>query len=430
MAGLARSSQKSIAQKSLHLLQYLLGDFHPRNFAIHLWDESEWAPEAGQFCRFTWRIHDPGLLRTLIASASEVSLGEAYIRGEFDIDGDLEAVFPLATYFINRHWSAKEKLHLAGLLLGLPYEKSQVHGIDLHGPLHSKPRDRQAISYHYDLSNDFYALWLDSNMVYSAAHFPTPYTSLEEAQKQKLDCLCRKLQLKAGERLLDIGCGWGGLIIHAAREYGVHATGITLSSQQLEFARQRIQRQGLSPRCEVQLLDYRDVNESGAFDKVVSIGMIEHVGEARLRTYFDHAFQLLRPGGVLLVSGIGRAGNRPAPQQRTFTDVYVFPDGELVPIGTTLDAAEKAGFEVREVENLREHYGLTVHHWLQRLEARAAEARAIAGELKYRIWRLYLAGSAYYFQSGKLDLYQTLLLKNGEGKNTSCPDSYSGRDVC
>jgi cyclopropane-fatty-acyl-phospholipid synthase len=417
MAELARSSPKPVAQKSLQLLQYLLGDFHPRNFAIQLWDGSVWTPEAGQFCRFTWRIHDPGLLRTLIASASEVSLGEAYIRGEFDIDGDLEAVFPLATYLIQRKWRTKEKLHLAGLLLGLPHGKSQVHEVDLQGEIHSKQRDRQAISYHYDVSNDFYALWLDSNMVYSSAYFPTANTSLEEAQRQKLDSLCRKLRLKSGERLLDIGCGWGGLIIHAAREYGVQATGITLSSQQLEFARQRIEQEGLGSRCEVQLLDYRDVDEPGAFEKVVSIGMIEHVGEARLWTYFDRAFRLLRPGGFFLVSGIGRAGNRPAPEQPSFTDAYVFPDGELPPISTTLAAAEKAGFEVREVENLREHYGLTVHHWLQRLEARAAEARAIAGELKYRIWRLYLAGSAYYFQSGKLDLYQTLLLKNDDWKN-------------
>ena len=421
MAELARTSPQSVSLKSLDVLQYLLGDFHPRNFVIRLWDGREWAPEPGQFCRFTWQIHDPGLLRTLLTSASEVSLGEAYVRGNFDIDGDMEAVFPLATYLINRKWNVKEKLHLGALLLGLPREESHVQGVDLHGAIHSKQRDRQAISYHYDVSNHFYALWLDRNMVYSAAYFQTPDSSLEEAQEQKLDYLCRKLRLKPGERLLDIGCGWGGLIIHAARQYGAHATGITLSSQQLEFARRRIEQEGLSSQCEVRLLDYRDVNERGGFDKVVSIGMIEHVGESKLRTYFEDVFQLLRPGGVFLVSGIGRAGNRPATEQPSFTDVYVFPDGELPPISTTLDAAEKSGFEVREVENLREHYALTVHHWLQRLEAQASKARAIAGELKYRIWRLYLAGSAYYFQSGKLDLYQTLLAKNDEDGNNALP---------
>lgn len=417
MAESARSNQESVALKSLHILQFLLGDFHPRNFAIRLWDGSEWAPEPGEFCRFTWQIHDPGLLRTLTSSAGEASLGEAYIRGAFDIEGDIEAVFPLATYFIKRKWSVKEKLHLGGLLLGLPREESHLHGVGLQGKVHSRQRDHQAVSYHYDVSNDFYALWLDPTMEYSAGYFLTPDSPLEDAQKQKLDYLCRKLRLQAGERLLDIGCGWGGLILHAARQYGVHATGITLSSQQLEFTRRRIEQEGLSSQCEVRLLDYRDVNEPGGFDKVVSIGMIEHVGEAKLKTYFEDVFALLRPGGVFLVSGIGSAGNRPAPSQPSFTDVYVFPDGELPPISTTLGAAEKAGFEVRDVENLREHYALTVHHWLQRLEARAAEARAIAGELKYRIWRLYLAGSAYYFQSGTLGLYQSLLARNEQGQN-------------
>jgi len=417
MAERARSSQEPGALRALHLLQYLLGDFHPRNFSIQLWDGTQWEPETGQFHRFTWRIHDPGWLRTLIGSASEVSLGEAYVRGDFDIDGDIEAIFPLATYLINREWTAKERLHVGSLLLTLPHGPSPIHGIDLHGQPHSRQRDRQAVSYHYDVSNDFYKLWLDSNMVYSSAYFSAPNCSLEEAQVQKLDYICRKLRLKAGERLLDIGCGWGGLLIHAAREYGLRASGITLSTQQLEFARQRIEREGLSGQCDVRLLDYRDIDDPGGFDKLVSVGMVEHVGEMKLPEYFSLAFQLLRPGGVFLVSGIGRAGNRPASERSTFTDAYVFPDGELVPVSTTLQAAENAGFEVRDVENLREHYALTVHHWLQRLDAHAEEARQIAGELKYRIWRLYLAGSAYYFQSGKLNLYQTLLVKNENGKS-------------
>jgi cyclopropane-fatty-acyl-phospholipid synthase len=415
MAEQARISERSVALNALHLLQYLLSDYHPRNFSIQLWDGTEWPPETGQFCRFTWRIHHPGMLRTLTSSANEVSLGDAYVRGDFDIDGDIEAIFPLATYLIQRNWSVKDKLYLGSLRLALPRNGADGHATLLHGKLHSRTRDRQAVSYHYDVSNSFYALWLDRNMVYSAGYFPSPDCSLEDAQEQKLDHLCRKLHLKAGERLLDIGCGWGGLLIHAARRYGVEATGITLSREQWEFARRRIRHEGLSAQCEVELIDYRDVKAPHGFDKVVSIGMVEHVGESMLRTYFDHVFRLLSPGGLFLVSGIGREGSRPASEQPSFTDVYVFPDGELVPISTTLDAAEKAGFEVREVENLREHYGLTVHHWLQRLESHAEEARRIAGELKYRIWRLYLAGSAYYFQTGKLDLYQTLLRKNENG---------------
>jgi cyclopropane-fatty-acyl-phospholipid synthase len=359
MAERARNQEPG-ALRALHLLQYLLGDFHPRNFAVQLWDGTQWEPEPGQFCRFTWRIHDPGVLRTLIGSASQVSLGEAYIHGDFDIDGNIEAVFPLATYVTQRRWSVREKLHLGRLALALSHGGLRMHGADLHGPPHSKQRDHRAISYHYDVSNDFYALWLDPNMVYSCAYFSTPACSLEDAQVEKLDYICRKLRLQSGERLLDIGCGWGGLLIHAVRQYGVRAMGITLSSQQLEFARQRIEREGLSGQCEVRLLDYRDVDEPGGFDKLVSIGMIEHVGASNLPEYFERAFRLLRPGGVFLNHGIGRAGNRPAPERPTFTDVYVFPDGELVPISASLRAAEESGFEVRDVESLREHYAASL----------------------------------------------------------------------
>jgi cyclopropane-fatty-acyl-phospholipid synthase len=196
--------------------------------------------------------------------------------------------------------------------------------------------------------------------------------------------------------------------------------GITLSRPQLELATERIQRAGLSDRCQVRLLDYRDLDEPGAYDKLVSVGMVEHVGESRLPEYFSRAFRLLQPGGVFLNHGIGRAGNRPRPDQPTFTDVYVFPDGDLVPIGIVLQAAEGAGFEARDVENLREHYALTLHHWVRRLEDHAEEARRLAGEIKYRIWRLYMAGSAHYFQTGRLDVYQSLLVKR-ENDGTRLP---------
>lgn len=414
MAQRAWTKAEQCSRAALNLLQELLGDYHPRDFAIELWDGVQWAPESGQFRRFTWKINDPQALRSAIASANEVSLGQAYIYGQFDIDGDIQAVFRLAEYLLNKHWSMREKLHLSGLMLGLPSRSSWVKNsaVALHGPLHSKRRDQQAVTYHYDVSNEFYSLWLDQNMVYSCAYFQTPEDDLDAAQEQKLDYMCRKLRLKAGDRLLDIGCGWGGLIIHAARHYGVQALGITLSERQLDFAQRRIEQEGLSERCEVRLIDYRELDEPGAYDRLVSVGMVEHVGETKLPEYFERAFRLLRPGGVFLNHGIGRAGNRPAPTQPTFTDVYVFPDGELVPIANMLDAAEKSGFEVRDVENLREHYVLTLQHWLQRLEAHAEEARKLTDEVKYRIWRLYLAGAAYYFRTGKLDLYQSLLAKN------------------
>jgi len=418
MAQYAWTRAEPSSQTTLNFLQELLADYHPRDFAVELWDGAQWPPESSQFRRFTWRINDPDALRPVIGSANQVSLSEAYIHGQFDIDGDLLAIFPLADHLLHKHWTIKDKLRLSSMLLGLPSRSSaKSNVVELHGTLHSRQRDRQAVTYHYDLSNDFYRLWLDKNMVYSCAYFRTAQDNLDAAQEQKLDYICRKLRLQQEERLLDIGCGWGGLILHAARHYGVRALGITLSQRQFEFAQRRIEQEGLSDRCAVRLLDYRELDESGVYDKLVSVGMVEHVGESKLPEYFGSAFRLLKPGGVFLNHGIGRAGNRPASDQPTLTDAYVFPDGELLPIATMLDVAEKIGFEVRDVENLREHYVLTLQHWLRRLEAHSEEALKLAGEMKYRIWRLYLAGSAHYFRTAKLDLYQTLLVKHDAGRS-------------
>ena len=401
------------AEKASAILRELLRDSPECDFAIELWDGSRWDPEPSKFCRFTWQIHSPRVLQALFRSDRELALAESYIYGDFDVSGDLLAVFPVADYLMRKEFSIAEKMRLTGLAMGLPSAaESHDFRAQLRGQRHSKSRDQQAISFHYDVSNEFYELWLDRQMVYSCAYFKTENDSIDQAQEQKLEYACRKLRLKPGERLLDIGCGWGGLILHAARNYGVHAVGITLSQQQLALARQRIAEAGLSSRCEVKLLDYRDAEQLGTFDKVVSIGMIEHVGENRLPEYFSAAFRLLNPGGVFLNHGIGRAGNRPKTDQPTFTDVYVFPDGELVPIATTLNAAEQSGFEPRDVENLREHYHLTLVQWLRRLEANEVRAKELVGDIKYRTWRLYLAGSAHYFRTGKLDLYQTLLVKS------------------
>lgn len=404
------------AEKASAILQELLRDFPTRDFAVELWDGTSWAAEPSNFCRFTWHIHTPRVLQALFRSDRELALAESYIYGDFDVSGDLLAVFPVADYLMRRQFSVTEKLQLSALAMGLPSaDKTHRFRSQLRGRVHSRSRDQQAVSFHYDVSNEFYQLWLDRQMVYSCAYFKSENDSIDEAQEQKLEYACRKLRLKPGERLLDMGCGWGGLILHAARNYGVNATGITLSQQQLDFARQRIAEARLSSRCEVRLLDYRDAQQLGTFDKVVSIGMIEHVGESRLPEYFSAAFNLLKPGGVFLNHGIGRAGNRPKPDQPTFADVYVFPDGELVPIATTLNAAEQSGFEVRDVENMREHYFLTLVQWLRRLEANHARAKELVGDIKYRTWQLYLAGSAHYFRSGKLDLYQTLLVKPSGG---------------
>jgi cyclopropane-fatty-acyl-phospholipid synthase len=407
--------QHESAQRVLQFIQSFLADFHPRDFAVELWDGTPWSPENNLFPRFTWKINNPEALKRAVFSTNrQVALAEAYSYGDFDIEGDMAAIFGLAEYIIDHKWTGAEKLRLMGMALTLPSAKSATAGrssVRLAGGLHSKQRDRQAVTYHYDVSNDFYALWLDRNMQYSSAYFERPDDDLDEAQHKKLAYICRNLRLKPGERLLDIGCGWGGLIRFAVRECGATALGITLSQQQLKWAEDRIREEGLADRCQVRLLDYRDLDEPAGFDKMVSIGMVEHVGERNLADYFRQVYRLLRPNGFFLNSGIARAGSRPAESMPTFTDLYIFPDGELVPISNLLGHAESVGFEVEHVENLREHYRLTLLHWLWRLEAQQQAAKNLVGDLKYRMWRLYLAGSAYYFQKSKLDLYHSLLFK-------------------
>jgi cyclopropane-fatty-acyl-phospholipid synthase len=252
-------------------------------------------------------------------------------------------------------------------------------------------------------------------MVYSCGYFAHPDEDIDAAQERKLDYICRKLRLKPGDRLLDIGCGWGGLVIHAAQKYGVEAVGITLSKRQAEFATELVRSSGLEGRCRIEYLDYRDA--TGEFDKLVSVGMCEHVGAALMPTYFRRAWDLLRPGGAFLNHGIALAGTLREAKGKPFSDRHVFPDGELVPIGQTLTAAEQLGFEVRDVENLREHYVLTLENWVRGLEAHADEARRLTSDTVYRVWRLYMAGAANGFRRGDATLCQSLLVKPGDGRS-------------
>jgi cyclopropane-fatty-acyl-phospholipid synthase len=367
---------------------------------------------------FTLVLKHAGALRAMFLSPSELTLGEAYIYDDFDIEGDIEAAFDLADYLLGQERSPGESVDLRERLRKLPtsdHAQAGLHPIKLRGPVHSRDRDRQAVTYHYDLPDEFYALWLDQRMVYSCAYFNTPEEDLDTAQERKLDYICRKLRLRPGERLLDIGCGWGGLIMHAAAHYGVQAVGITLSVPQAERARQRLLESGLNDRCRAEVSDYRDIDHGQQYDKLVSVGMFEHVSEALLPEYFGRAWDLLRPGGVFLNHGIAHSATyrRRGP---SFIDHYVFPDSELVPISASLRAAELSGFEVRDVESLREHYALTLHHWVRRLEAHAEEVRRITDDTTYRIWRLYMAGAAHRFRSGRLNVYQTLLVKPLHGE--------------
>lgn len=406
-------------------LENLLADYHPRNFAVRFWDGSEWPAEVTPPL-FTIVLKHPGALRRMFQDPStDLALGEAYIYDDFDVLGDMEAAFPVADFLMSRDWSLGAKLRLGWQLLHLPGpRRTDGNGrgpARLRGRRHSIERDREAVTYHYNVGNDFYALWLDRNMVYSCAYFEREDEDLDTAQTRKLDYICRKLRLKPGERLLDIGCGWGSLVIHAAKHYGVEALGITLSEPQAEWANGRIREQGLEGRARVVVRDYRQVEEWEGFDKLVSVGMFEHVGESMLRVYFERAFRLLRPGGVFLNHGIARDYHNVPPDKPTFTDRYVFPDGELVPISTTLHHAEAVGFEVRDVESLREHYALTLRHWVRRLEAHYREAVDLVGETTYRVWRLFMSGSAYGFASGRLNVYQALLVKRDEKGRSHLP---------
>jgi len=420
MASPLSKTTNQAVQTTLSLLQDLLGSSPQPNFAVRLWEGTTWKPEAASAepARFTLVLQHPGALRTMFLPPSELNLGEAYIYNDFDIEGDIEAVFPLGDHIMDERWGKMAQVRYGKRLLSLP-KAGQSRPADsaakLQGTRHSKERDQQAISYHYNRSNDFYALWLDKRMVYSCAYFATPEDDLDTAQERKLNYICRKLRLRPGERLLDIGCGWGGLVIYAAQHYGVEAHGITLSQAQAELAQERIRQAGLTDRCRVEVRDYRDVNEQYSFAKIVSVGMFEHVGEALLSTYFQQAWHLLQPGGVFLNHGIASIATQPTPRGPTFNHRYVFPDGELVPINSTLRAAEMSGFEVRDVENLREHYALTLRHWVGRLEAHAEQARHFTSDITYRIWRLYMAGSIHAFLTGRANIYQTLLAKPDHG---------------
>ncbi len=410
-----------LAGTGLAFLRTLLRDCRPRDFTVRLWDGATWDPEAGQPSRFTLAIHRPEAMRGMFWPPTELALGEAYIRGDFDIEGDFESAFVLADYLAAFRPRLTERLALARLLMALPSPGRAPAGdlgtFDLGGRRHSLERDRSAVTYHYDVSNAFYALWLDRGMVYSTGYFAAPDEDLESAQERKLDMICRKLRLRPGERLLDIGCGWGGLVLHAARRYGVQAVGITLSRPQAELASARIRDAGLSGRCRVEVRDYREMEAPGGFDKIASIGMFEHVGAAQLVAYFGRAWRLLRPGGVFLNHGIASSRSVPARTGPSFVDRYVFPDGELVPVSATLEAAESSGFEVRDVESLREHYVLTLRHWVKRLVANRDRARLTAGERAYRVWRLYLSGSAYGFRIGRTSVFQALLSKPDGGRS-------------
>jgi cyclopropane-fatty-acyl-phospholipid synthase len=425
-------------------LHALFGPPAQRAFAVRFWDGSVDLPAPEQ-PQFTLILRRPGALRRMLLPPSELAITEAYLRDDYDVEGSMEALTNLANGFVSRVGNAKTLARLAWRLRQLPRHDAEEGtlrqkdtarggraGFKGSGGEHSLQRDSAAVRYHYDTGNDFYALWLDSSMVYSCAYFQRGTDDLDTAQRNKLEHICRKLRLKPGERLLDIGCGWGGLIRYAAEHYGVEALGVTLSEAQAALASARIAEAGLSERCRVEVRDYRNLGDLSPFDKVVSVGMFEHVGGPKLPEYFAIAYRMTKPGGLFLNHGIASpASEAQVPRWNwfaerlwkpgSFINRYVFPDGELVPPREAIRQGELAGFETRDVESLREHYALTLRQWVRRLEEHHEEAVKQVGEKTYRVWRLYMSGSASGFTNGNLALIQALFSKPDASGHTALP---------
>jgi cyclopropane-fatty-acyl-phospholipid synthase len=392
------------------LLEILLRAAGPREYSIVLWDGRELGPEPGCSSHFTLRIREPGLLGRLALRPSMATLGEAYVRGDVALEGDMLAAFSWADRLINADptplrrlvhaWSMRPTLSRAGARL--------------HAAPGSKARTQAAVRFHYDMPRSFFQTWLDEQMVYSCAYYQTPDDELETAQRQKLDHICNKLMLQPGHRFLDVGSGWGALLIHAARR-GADATGITLSPAQAGEATARIAAAGLSDRCRVRVADFADLPADERFDRIASVGMIEHVRERQQSAYFARLYRALRPAGLLLNHGITCTPSRPLRGGNVFLQRHVFPDHQLVPVSRTLALAEQAGFEIRDVEQLREHYQITLMAWFHRLRAAGPEVAATVGLETLRTFELYLLGMAYHFGRGNLQIHQALLAKPARG---------------
>ena len=417
------------ADAALRILKRLLHGF-AGGADLRLWNDSSHSVGLGPPA-FTLVLRDPMLLRSLVTARSPVLLADAYFRGQIDVEGDLYSALALKGHFEGLELPWRDKLAMLLDAWRLPSSTNSRAATAKAGTLltrlarrfsrqHTRDSDRQAIAFHYDVSNDFYALWLDTERVYSCAYFKTPEDTLDEAQRNKLEHICRKLRLQPGERLLDIGCGWGALICWSARHHGVRAHGVTLSQAQHDFAQQRIIDEGLQSLVTVELRDYRDLQGEAVYDKVASVGMFEHVGLANIPTYLATVERVLRPGGLFLNHGITHdeeGWNHTVATE--FINRYVFPDGEFDCVSNIQLGMERAGFEIQDVEALRRHYALTLRHWVQRLEANRDAALCEVDEPTYRVWRLYMAACALEFEAGGTGIYQ--ILASRRGVETSLP---------
>ncbi|MFJ4695169.1 class I SAM-dependent methyltransferase [Streptomyces sp. NPDC088766] len=419
------------AAPRLHaLVEQLLGAPFPMR--IRAWDGSQAGPPDAP----TLVVRNRRAVRRLLFKPGELGMARAWVAGDLDVEGDL---YPALDLLSGRIWDRGEDARTLAEALRDPSFRAAVRGlVRLAGPplppappreevrrtthLHTRRTDRRAVSHHYDVGNDFYEIVLGPSMVYSCAYWESADGTLEDAQRDKLELVCRKLALTPGRRLLDVGCGWGSMAIHAAREHGVSVVGITLSREQAAYARKRVADAGLADRVEIRVQDYRDVAD-GPYHAISSIGMAEHVGAERYLEYAGVLHALLEPGGRLLNHQIARRPQRDetAYEVDEFIDAYVFPDGELAPLGTTVTQLERAGFEVRDVESIREHYALTLRRWVARLEADWRRAVRSAGAGRARVWRLYMAASALAFERNRIGVNQVLAVRTTDSGTAGLP---------
>lgn len=413
-------------EQAKHILYRLFRDFDGC-IRVCLWDDSEVYLGRGHPA-FSLTFRSAKAFQELILARDPLRLAESYFQGLIDIDGDFYSALKLRHHLTSLQLSLIEKTALAAKAFRIKPDKTASNGGNAPkwaktlrqklGISPSKELNRQAISFHYDVSNDFYALWLDEQRVYSCAYYEDAAQSLEQAQRNKLDHICRKLRLKPGERLLDIGCGWGALICWAAEHYGASAQGITLSQNQYDYVQSMIKQRGLEHKVSVEMLDYRDLQDEARYDKLVSVGMFEHVGLKNLPAYFAIANRLLKPGGLFLNHGItSDEGGWKKTVSTEFINRYVFPDGQLETVSTVQKIMEDAGFEVHDVEGLRQHYALTLRAWVKRLDERHEEALKYVTEPVYRIWRLYMAACAMQFEEGNTGIYQILASRRAPFSN-------------
>jgi cyclopropane-fatty-acyl-phospholipid synthase len=381
-------------------------------------------------------FRSPRALRRLLWAPNELGLARGYVSGEIDVEGDVFGVLDLPEVIgpVARHLqlglTTRQRLHAARAAaslgaLGPPPRAPRAESMRRRGRRHSPGRDAASVSHHYDVGNDFYRLVLGPSMVYSCAHWarpPGPDYGVDDAQRDKCALVCTKLGLQPGMRLLDVGCGWGTLALHAATEHGAEVVGVTVSAQQARLARDRVDAAGLTHLVEIRREDYRTVAD-GPYDAIASVGMSEHVGRDHLPEYARHLTGLLRPQGRLLNHAIASVRSLPAPTRRrtSFIDRYIFPDGEITPLSTSIDALEQAELEVRDVEALREHYGLTLRAWVANLRGSWDQAQRLVGAERARAWLLYLAACALAFEHGNLTVHQVLAVRQGDHGSSGVP---------